>query len=86
MPVYGLAEAALAVSFSSPLEELQTQFFDRTAMSDGDIVVSTARDASAIELADVGRHRLVLTLRSAMMVSTLVPIESETFGSRDRRL
>ena len=50
-PVYGLSEAALAVTFSAPSEPFRTTRFDRTRLAEG--LASPARDG--VELVSVGR-------------------------------
>ena len=50
-PVYGLSEAALAVTFSDPRQPFMARMFDRTALAEGR---ATPADAGR-ELASVGR-------------------------------
>jgi len=53
-PVYGLAEASLAVTFSDPSRPFTTRSFDRERLAVG--IAELARDADAgLELASVGR-------------------------------
>ena len=52
-PVYGLAEASLAVTFSDPAQKYTTHHFDRETLLQG-AAVQTADPHSAIELATVG--------------------------------
>ena len=56
-PVYGLAEAALAITFSDVHERFSTHFFDREALSSGKAIQidKTTETHKTIELADVGR-------------------------------
>jgi acyl-CoA synthetase (AMP-forming)/AMP-acid ligase II len=50
-PVYGLAEASLAVTFADVRTPFRTERFDRTELSHGRVV----RAADGVELASVGR-------------------------------
>lgn len=52
-PVYGLAEASLAVTFSDPKQEYSTLLFDREKLQLG-VVELTEDSGSAVELATVG--------------------------------
>jgi acyl-CoA synthetase (AMP-forming)/AMP-acid ligase II len=52
-PVYGLAEASLGVSFSSPEAIFTANFFDRDSMQKGIITLSAGNDG--VELASVGQ-------------------------------
>ncbi|MEM6927395.1 MAG: fatty acyl-AMP ligase [Myxococcota bacterium] len=51
-PVYGLAEASLAVTFSDPAEPFTTRTFDRERLAEGTAVV--VDDPNGLELASVG--------------------------------
>ncbi|MFD6656040.1 amino acid adenylation domain-containing protein [Streptomyces parvus] len=53
-PVYGLAEATLAVTFSPPGEVAEPLALDRASLSDG-VAVDTEPGVGAVELMDVGR-------------------------------
>lgn len=53
-PVYGLAEAALAVTFSDPKEVFSALIFDRQKLSLGEAVTCTPND-QAVEMASVGK-------------------------------
>ncbi|MFD9849777.1 amino acid adenylation domain-containing protein [Streptomyces parvus] len=53
-PVYGLAEATLAVTFPPPGEVAEPLVLDRAALSDG-VAVDTEPGVGAVELMDVGR-------------------------------
>jgi fatty-acyl-CoA synthase len=53
-PVYGLAEAALAVTFSDPKKSYSSLLFDRQKLSLGE-AVSCQSDAHAVEMASVGK-------------------------------
>lgn len=53
-PVYGLAEASLAVSFSELEEKFKTVFFDREALQNGMASVATT-DQLVTEMASVGK-------------------------------
>jgi fatty-acyl-CoA synthase len=53
-PVYGLAEASLAVTFSSPNLPFTAHYFDRTVLAQGQAVLTEERGSSAVELASVG--------------------------------
>ncbi len=50
-PVYGLSEAALAVTFSDPAEPFQVTRFHRTRLAEG----TAAVDADGVELVSVGQ-------------------------------
>ena len=63
-PVYGLAEAALAVTFSDPARPFESNLFERKALSEHDLAHPVARtrspaesdtEHSSIELVSVGR-------------------------------
>jgi acyl-CoA synthetase (AMP-forming)/AMP-acid ligase II len=55
-PVYGLAEASLAVTFPAPGAPLRTQFLARDALGPGDAVRATAPDGEqGVELVRLGR-------------------------------
>jgi acyl-CoA synthetase (AMP-forming)/AMP-acid ligase II len=54
-PVYGLSEAALAVTFSDPMTAFLTRRFDRAALSQGRAEQSPEEAAEALELVSVGR-------------------------------
>ena len=51
-PVYGLAEASLAVTFSNPTQAFTSHQFDRNALAEGKAVLSDSKQS--IELASVG--------------------------------
>ncbi|MFD0312825.1 amino acid adenylation domain-containing protein [Streptomyces flavalbus] len=53
-PVYGLAEATLAVTFPPPGETAVPRALDRAALSRGRAVDAPGGDSSAVELMDVG--------------------------------
>ncbi|MDJ1640325.1 non-ribosomal peptide synthetase/type I polyketide synthase [Streptomyces pakalii] len=53
-PVYGLAEATLAVTFPPPGEVAEPLVLDRASLSDG-VAVDTEPGEGAVELMDVGR-------------------------------
>ncbi|MEV5581027.1 amino acid adenylation domain-containing protein [Streptomyces parvus] len=53
-PVYGLAEATLAVTFPPPGEVAEPLVLDRASLSDG-VAVDTGPGVGAVELMDVGR-------------------------------
>ncbi|MFE6918324.1 amino acid adenylation domain-containing protein, partial [Streptomyces rubiginosohelvolus] len=53
-PVYGLAEATLAVTFPPPGEVAEPLVLDRASLSDG-VAVDTEPGGEAVELMDVGR-------------------------------
>ncbi|WP_179254313.1 non-ribosomal peptide synthetase/type I polyketide synthase [Streptomyces sp. PgraA7] len=53
-PVYGLAEATLAVTFPPPGEVAEPLALDRASLSDG-VAVDTEPGVGAVELMDVGR-------------------------------
>ncbi len=53
-PVYGLAEATLAVTFPPPGEVAEPLVLDRASLGDG-VAVDTEPGESAVELMDVGR-------------------------------
>lgn len=53
-PVYGLAEASLAVTFSSPNRPFTSHYFDRISLAQGQAVLTEERGYSAVELASVG--------------------------------
>lgn len=53
-PVYGLAEASLGVSFSSPDRVFTSHYFDREQMQRGTIALAEATD-DGVELASVGQ-------------------------------
>src|SRR5262249_27744034 len=48
LPVYGLAEASLAVTFSRPGKLLRYEVVDRTALADGRVVPTTGRGSIAL--------------------------------------
>jgi fatty-acyl-CoA synthase len=50
-PVYGLSEAALAVTFGDPNTRFHTQHFDKDALTDGRLVLNP----KGVELASVGK-------------------------------
>ena len=52
-PVYGLAEAALAVTFSNPKSDFETHFFDRRKLEMGTAEI-TVQSPNAVEMASVG--------------------------------
>ena len=55
-PVYGLAEASLAVTFPEPGSPLRTEWLARDALGPGDVVRgANVDDAGAIELVRLGR-------------------------------
>ena len=53
-PVYGLAEASLAVTFSSPHRPFTAHHFDRDLLAQGQAVLTSERGSAAVELASVG--------------------------------
>jgi len=55
-PVYGLAEASLAVTFSNPQKRFTSHHFDRQELAQGKALLST--DQQSIELASVGKPLL----------------------------
>ncbi|MEL6345504.1 MAG: AMP-binding protein [Myxococcota bacterium] len=53
-PVYGLAEASLAVTFSDPTQPFQTRHLDRAALAAGAATPVDASVQDAVEIASVG--------------------------------
>ena len=53
-PVYGLAEAALAVTFSDPTTPFTTLHVDRDALATGHNIAAISPSATTVELASVG--------------------------------
>lgn len=68
-PVYGLAEATLAVTFSDPLAEPRAASFDRRELGEGRVLrvdpPAAQSDADALRLLGVGRplHNVALEIR-----------------------
>ena len=59
-PVYGLAEASLAVTFSDPTKPFTTRFFSRSGLREGKAILldEQAENDDAMELATVGKALL----------------------------
>ncbi|MBU1534658.1 AMP-binding protein, partial [Myxococcota bacterium] len=79
VPVYGLAQATLAVTFSKPENPLGSLSLDRDALSRGEAVLS--RDESALELVSLGKPlentEVIIVDPEARLVS---PLPEEVVG------
>jgi len=78
MPVYGLAEATLAVAFPPLGRGLTTRHVDRQALGEGRVVVVDHARAGAVELASVGRALPGLDL--AILDPDRVPVSAGRVG------
>jgi acyl-CoA synthetase (AMP-forming)/AMP-acid ligase II/acyl carrier protein len=75
-PVYGLAEASLAVTFPRPGAPLATLWVERAALGVGQKVRPAAAGRDAVELVEVGRPLPGTELRIVDDAGTLLPDET----------